>query len=134
MAFKVYRYSAYNLKYRLVLITNSYQPLIFGDFKQEMINKLHEFGERNDMEILSVEIIDNAVMDILFSASVTTDISRFLNAYRTTITKSSDVEHVDLNGYSFWSKQTLLMTVGQENTPKDDEVVIEFIKAYGNTV
>lgn len=131
MTFEEDNKSACNSKYRLILIANSYQPLIFGDFKQKMVKKLYDFGECNGIEVLSVEIIDNAVMDILFSTNTTKDINDFLETYRATINDLSNEEHVDLNGYSFWNKQTLLINVGEESTPKDDERVIDFIKREG---
>lgn len=124
-------HSVYSLSYHLILVTKYRRAVITDDISYELHTMFNSIGEKYG--ITSVEFNhDKDHIHVLFTAKPVSEISRFLNSYKSAtsrVVKRSFPEiRLQLWEEKFWSHSYYLATAGDVSS----DVLSRYIKSQGN--
>ena len=115
--------SVFELKYKLVLKIKDISRIDKDCFLDKVCGMFEDISEKYGVNKDSIETKESALI-IRFSAKPNTEMSKFINAYKSATSRKIKKMFVkDSEVREFWSKGYLLLTLGNDN----DELVNKYI-------
>lgn len=116
-------HSVFMLQYRLILPTNKLIEVMDNQISERLRAIFENIAVNYNMTLLSWDSYNN-YLDLTFKAHPNTELSKFINAYKSAgsrlIKKElPEVEHKIHNG-QFWHKSFCLLTKGVESQTTDE--------------
>ncbi|ACN29498.1 transposase IS200 [Thermosipho africanus H17ap60334] len=123
-------HSVFKLNYHLVLVTK-YRRSVIDDNISDFLKKIFEYiGEKYGIKLQEWNH-DKDHIHVLFSAQPNSQLSKFINAYKSTSSRLVKKKFPQIKSKlwksAFWSKSYCLLTVGEAPL----EVLKEYIKSQG---
>jgi len=121
------KHSVYLLQYHLILVTKYRRKVINKDICQRLAEIFEHIGEKNQYKLKIIELnSDEDHLHILFKAEPKSEISKFLNAYKSASSRLIKKEFPEIReklwADAFWSRSFFLATTGG--------VTLETLKQY----
>ncbi|MDS0243739.1 MULTISPECIES: IS200/IS605 family transposase [unclassified Haloferax] len=110
-------HSKYALHYHLILVTKYRRDVFTEEIEAFLRTCIDGFADNYGVEILNLEAADDHI-HLLFSATPTTDLAKFVNTLKGSTSRRIRNEYGDqlsdkLWGDSFWSQSYCLISTGQ---------------------
>ncbi len=115
-------HSKYSLQYHLILATKYRHNLLKGEVGEDLKQQVDSIAENKDIEVLNKET-DEDHIHILFRATPTTELSKFINSLKGATSRKLQNKHDHLQQHSaLWPPSYFLATTG--------EVTLDQLKEY----
>lgn len=123
-------HSVFKLHYHLVICTKYRAKVITEEINEELKNYFEQYAPDHDIT-LEEWGHENDHVHILFRAHPQTNLSKFINAYKSASSRNTRKKHPELEkqlwGEAFWSRSYCLLTTG--GAPL--EIIKSYIRSQG---
>lgn len=119
-------HSVFKMKYQLLLMTNKLIPIIEQDISDRLKEIFENISLRYNINLSGWKYREDRI-DITFTAHPNTELSKFINAYKSATSRliKKEFPHITdkLHNGQFWSRTFCLLTL-------DHNVSEDFIKVF----
>lgn len=123
-------HSVFKLHYHLIICTKYRAKVITDEISEELKNYFEKYAPDHDIT-LEEWGHENDHVHILFRAHPQTNLSKFINAYKSASSRNTRKKHPELEeqlrGGAFWSRSYCLLTTG--GAPL--EIIKRYIRSQG---